>query len=148
MCEEEIRMPWDQLPNEPLTSYRRFLVYRNLGPGRSLDRAYEAIKGSKKQPSGYFAKISGKFDWERRATAWDIENMADQGARTAVNFVKTLEILAAKAILDAMKPEREIRNVDQLLDVLNVIGNFITPEVIEASRRLVSGDFGRDQENG
>jgi hypothetical protein len=149
MSEEVDRAPWEQLPDEPLPAYRRFLIYRNLGPGRSLDRAYEVKKGKKARVSGLWTRESTKYRWKDRATAWDIDNMAGQGASTVINFIKAMDVLSSKAMSDALKPEREIKNLDQLLSVLNVIGSFITPEVIEAAKSLVAGDFvGQDQENG
>jgi hypothetical protein len=37
---------WDQQPGEPNSDYAKFLVYRNLGTARSLDRAYRQHKAT------------------------------------------------------------------------------------------------------
>jgi hypothetical protein len=39
------RQPWEQQPGEPDAAYVRFLVYRNLGPGRTLRLASATLTG-------------------------------------------------------------------------------------------------------
>src|SRR5262249_28786381 len=39
MAENKLK-PWDQQPDEPDAAYSRFLMYRNLGPARTLDAAF------------------------------------------------------------------------------------------------------------
>ena len=42
-------MPWNLRSDEPDTAYKRFMIYRNLGPGRTLTAAaQQATKGNKK----------------------------------------------------------------------------------------------------
>lgn len=69
--------PWDQLPDETAKNFAAFCGYRNLGPDRSLLKAYEIYKDiqpgqrSSKNIPPYFAQMSAKFKWVERAKAWD-----------------------------------------------------------------------------
>jgi hypothetical protein len=71
--------PWDQLPDEPVASYRRFLVYRDLGFKRSLLAAYRIWfsrrgKGDRvpQYPPGQWIREAARFRWRERACQWDI----------------------------------------------------------------------------
>ena len=56
-------------------SYQGFSSYRDLGPTRSLDAAYQVYmhQTSKKTASGYFNKWSTTGNWVDRALAFDLE---------------------------------------------------------------------------
>lgn len=41
MKKQAKRKAWEQLPDEPDSAYARFLMYRNLGPARSIDAAFK-----------------------------------------------------------------------------------------------------------
>lgn len=78
---------WDQLLDESARAYACFLVYRDLGPDRSLDKAFtraqEAQEGTRKAP-GCWHQWSGKYRWPERAQAWDAAMRAkEQAAREA-----------------------------------------------------------------
>jgi hypothetical protein len=55
-------------------AWEAFKIYRDLGQGRSIDRAYQIYlghHGSTKRASGRFKGWSVKHDWVDRAQAWD-----------------------------------------------------------------------------
>lgn len=112
--EEELK-PWERQPGESTRAYSAFLVYRDLGPQRSLRKASEIIYPRYRQrgttgPPGRIVLWSGQFKWHQRAEAWDaylrrlkedeerraIKEMAERHARAAVGFQqKALERLLA-----------------------------------------------------
>jgi hypothetical protein len=78
----ETMYPWEQQPHEGIHAFDAFAVYRDLGPDRSIDRAWRSIHGA--DETG--AKRSGKkktllerrwrlwfseFNWLTRANAYD-----------------------------------------------------------------------------
>ncbi len=68
------RHPWDRQPEEPPRHYERFLVYRRLGPKRSVRKAVETQNLPKKDRNGvrqYWSDIATQWKWVARAHAWD-----------------------------------------------------------------------------
>ncbi len=99
--------PWDRREGESEPAYIAFLVYRNLGPSRSIDRAYRQFKQGKCERTavprrtsapGNWGDYSVRFDWVQRARAWDIWRLQVYGQRVAVllthNLERSLERLA------------------------------------------------------
>lgn len=75
------REPWEQLPDEPDNAYERFLVYRDLGHGRSLSKAYQAACGLEqcKRVPGNWQRHSKRLQWPERAIKWDIDRLQREG---------------------------------------------------------------------
>ncbi len=66
---------WDKQPEESPKAYRAFLIYRNLGPKRSIDAAYrlslkEHQESIKRAPRRW-GEWSTQYQWVVRAQAWD-----------------------------------------------------------------------------
>lgn len=88
---------YERWEGESAKAYFAFVIYRDLGPRRSLDEASrryhstasqepnKAQSGTalprKKRKSGHVRLWYEKFEWRRRAAAWDTEN--DQRLREA-----------------------------------------------------------------
>ena len=70
--------PWDRLPGETGTQYAHFLAYRDLGPSRSIRRAYRRTRprleghpqGGKREVPGSFWALAARHRWKERAGAW------------------------------------------------------------------------------
>lgn len=69
--------PWLQQPGEGDTAFAAFVIYRDLGPGRTLDAAYRAHaglsgaqEGTKRAPGGWKRWYS-QHNWRARAEAYD-----------------------------------------------------------------------------
>lgn len=60
-------MPWDRRPDEPPDDYGHFLVYRDLGPQRSLMQVRAAAGLSLSS----LKALSVRWGWPLRALAWD-----------------------------------------------------------------------------
>lgn len=78
---ESIEIPWAQLPGEPDLLFEWFECYKNLGPERSIARAYQMwYKVNNKvtpKPGGEWNKAAKTYLWEDRASLWDKEKRAE-----------------------------------------------------------------------
>jgi hypothetical protein len=136
---------WEQRADEPDRAYACFLVYLQLGPGRSLERAYEAASNRVKsrRSSGQWVYYSTTYDWVARSQSFDIDALSQHGTEVVINWVQSLVKLSELAFEKITSGTVEIHSLGQLLEVINVLGNFVTPETIQAAREFTSGDFGR-----
>jgi hypothetical protein len=83
-------------PQESSRAYRAFCLYRDLGPDRSLDRAWASFRaaqskdrGSSRHP-GYWGKWCHQFDWVARADAYD-DSIEQQRIAAAAEQRRKLE---------------------------------------------------------
>lgn len=130
------RKPWEQLPEEPDAAYTHFLIYRNLGPARSLDAAYRVFKGATKRgkrlqaPSGW-GRESAQYDWVSRAAAWDVDVLVEHGRDTVVAFVESLRAIAFKS-LRVLEDERiKPKSWAAALEAVSLLGGFIPSETVQ-----------------
>src|SRR6476646_124457 len=74
------RQPWAQQLGETAESFAAFMVYRDIGPARSLaeaQRLKEKFQNGRKRAtrkrgaSGCNKRRSRRWNWGDRATAWD-----------------------------------------------------------------------------
>jgi hypothetical protein len=69
--------PWEFNKDlDTAKSYQGFTCYRDLGPGRSLEDAYQVYKHQDriKAVPGFFREWSWKGEWVIRVLAFDLEN--------------------------------------------------------------------------
>ncbi len=159
MAEDESkRVIWEQREGESNAAYARFLMYRNLGPTRSIDAAYRQHQSgrakatkSRKKPyvPGQWIDDAARFDWVERASAWDIAILNDVGRAVVVKFIHALERSYDK-LLAALNDERvKPRTWEQVIESLTILGAFVPQETI-ADIKQSSADaarvpaFGRD----
>jgi hypothetical protein len=113
---------WEQLEGEPDAAYARFLSYRNLGPARSLNLAYQvrrgpsregpsvagrrqkASKGGQRAPGSWYQECV-RFDWKRRAEAWDVHTFMGTGEQAVVMMVNLIHDFAARTLAAVAKRE-------------------------------------------
>lgn len=62
-------LPFEQQPEESSKAFGAFVVYRNLGPERTLSAVARKIEKSN-QLMGRWSK---RYNWKARAAAWDAE---------------------------------------------------------------------------
>ena len=81
-------MQWNRLTDEPANWYNRFLLYRNLGPDRTLIGAVNKARKSQKKPvqdaPGAWKDASEKYQWKERAEAYDAHLQEEQEKRAAI----------------------------------------------------------------
>jgi hypothetical protein len=125
------KQPWHQKRGEPKGSYARFLIYRNLGPCRTVTAAYQVVKKGAERCPGQWQRDSTKWSWCERAAAWDIAVLLDVGKDVIVGFVNSLRALSRKTLAalndEAIKPG----GWANVLEAINVLGHFISPEAVE-----------------
>ncbi len=152
-----------QLPGESTEAYARFLVYRNLGPVRSIDAAYalasaEAPKRAKSRQSakatkstargvgdrasGQWKKDSVAFNWSERAAAWDVEMLETAGQQVVVKFVNALDLVFTK-ILQSLADERmKPQKWEQIIESVTILGGFIPQEAATEIRQRAQNAVG------
>ena len=105
MHDENIK-PWDRQPGEGRRAYEAFCIFRDLGDSRSIQKVDE--KSTKNRTLLF--RWSARFNWQRRADAWDasITEAARQQAAAEYTAMLTrqknighmLQNNAAKALQD------------------------------------------------
>lgn len=131
------RKPWDKLPNEPERAYVRFLAYRNLGPGRSIQSAIKASKGNEKR-NGQWSRDSSMYDWQERATLYDIQVLAPKlGNEVVLNWSIAAREISKTLVEEILSGKLRPRNFSEALELFNVLSNLVTPETLEAAKQSV-----------
>jgi hypothetical protein len=65
-------VPWDRQPNESSKAFAAFCLYLDLGPQRSVAKAYRLHTGRKQAAvSGTWNLWRSKYRWKNRAQAFD-----------------------------------------------------------------------------
>ncbi len=85
--------PWDQQPNESSKAFERFVLYRDMGAGRSLRKL---AKDLELNPST-LADISTKHKWQERIVAFDayIDKASQHNQIAQVKAMKRRQIMLA-----------------------------------------------------
>lgn len=126
---------WEQQESESNEAYARFLVYRNLGVSRSVQMARKlTAKKGEKGRSGAIERESADFNWQERASAWDIFNLEQSGRNTVVAFIGALEKLAYKSLQALDNDKIHPENWEEVVKAVNILGGFIPAETVEAIR--------------
>jgi len=134
--------PWDQQPDEPDEAYGRFLIYRGLGPGRSVQRSYQTYLntfrnagGRPKTPQvpGHWSDDSARWRWVDRAHAWDVHVLREFGERLAVRFVGALDAVAGKVVEALARSSCRPKQWKEVLDALDIISKYLKPDALGQS---------------
>lgn len=118
--ELDIEQPWSQLPKENNLWYSRFLIFRDMGPVRSILGAQriECHRVNKEPPrwtARSWREKSVEFEWHKRAEAWDRhqrEEVFTEGYAYDLVRIKKLNGLLDKLerrineALDTMRPSK------------------------------------------
>lgn len=127
---------WEQQEGETAKAFEAFCVYRDLGPSRSIAKTGQSLGKNRVT----LEQWSSKYDWVKRATAWDAEQ--DRIARQAQTeeIIKmrkrhaklACDMLAkAAAALEVLPPgEVKAGDVSRMVDVASKL------------ERLSRGDVG------
>jgi hypothetical protein len=137
--------PWDQQEGEPRSAYVRFLLYRSLGPGRSIDEAYRLLlqqrargaKSSKTRAPGNWYQESSKWNWNDRASEWDIAALlavGDDSIASLVTYVRDA-VRRAHGSLSKLEP----KTWSDVLESLDAFGHALPPEVVAAALSRARG---------
>ena len=136
--------PWDQLPGEPPEAYARFLIYRNLGPARSLDAAYAASNVTKRKrsdaASGQWREDSAAYGWGERAARWDIHNLTAVGAGAVAKFVQIIDLIAMRSLEALQDGSIKPKDWAGLVNALDKLGAYIPAETVSQIRDTANRD--------
>ncbi len=153
------RSEWDQLPDEPIDSYGRFVIFRNLGPGRTLGTAYQAFRltfqnaipevnprKTRLYVPGHWGLDSSSWNWHKRADAYDAHVFETYGERAVVKFIGALDRIADKVCRALAKSKIRPKSWRDCLEALAIIQQYAHPGSVNAliEIRKRSGDPGRD----
>ena len=88
--------PWNMRPDETAKAYQAFEVYRDMGPGRSLERVGQALAKTRQALDGW----STRFEWGERVRAFDEAAAAKASERALEDAatVRSRQAQHAKAI--------------------------------------------------
>ncbi len=139
MTDAPTKQPWERREGETPRDYGRFLIYRNMGPERSVRKAAGVNKLKKKGQYGawrYWQQIAYRHHWNDRAREWDeyqeyervkAERVAEARGREeqAAEHVKQQALLAqdgvalctvarllAARILEALSDKEKLRKLE------------------------------------
>lgn len=127
---------WDKRESESDEAYVRFLIYRNLGPSRSIERAaivaFSTIetKRKKTKPStSQWEKDSATHEWRQRAVAWDIAQLSQLPAETTTIILEAIKEFARKTLHAASGDDYHPKGREVRENIL-VIAALVSPEII------------------
>lgn len=89
--------PWERLAGERASSYAAFRAFRDLGPGRKLDRVLPFTEAAPDTIKHW----SARWDWWKRAEAWDAERyrVEDQDRLEAIRTMHANHQRAGRAAM-------------------------------------------------
>ncbi len=133
---EDELLPWDQTEAEPAQHYKYFLYYLNTGITRTVRKASMAFHADMDDEARLkdevadiplhewireWQNLASKWEWVRRADAYDIETLKDQGKMVMKRMGEALEKASEKILKaledDTMKPA----NFKELMDGIHGI---------------------------
>lgn len=91
--------PWERLPEETGPAWAAFVIYRDLGPSRTLEKAAKTLG----KHSSTLSEFGRKWNWEPRVRAWDAE--VDRARRKSFLELQTRTV---GEHLDAARKMREL----------------------------------------
>ena len=119
--------PWEQLPGESGLAFSAFNVYRKMGWQRSLRRAHKLVDEASALPAslGSFWTWSRKYQWPKRAHAWDAAQNRKEESRLSRELVanrmttertrlkgRNLATVHAIAVLESLA-KRSVSDLDE-----------------------------------
>jgi hypothetical protein len=162
MATTKPRHPWNRRKGEPDSAYTHFLLYRNLGPARSIDRAYAAYqatsqtdeaaaddeaakRGKTRRAPGNWWEEAATYDWGRRAAAWDLAVLADTGRSAIVTFTTVLEKVSVRCLAAVVDGEIAPDSWGKLIETINTLGLLIPSDLIRDVARQSEGEREADR---
>lgn len=132
---------WDQLEGEPNEAYARFLVYRDLGPNRSVILAYDSFRPnapqSKENPTRSASRAWWEnyrvFRWKGRALAWDVSQLANAVPEAATTIFRLISETAKACLAEIANGNIKPQSFAELKEMVVILGGFISPEVISTT---------------
>lgn len=126
---------WDQQPGESDQAYTRFLYYRNIGPTRSISKAfykYSEEGGETQRSSGTWYAESSQWKWVARAHAYDVHTLQEVGRQAAIKLVHAIQAYATKVLDSLLDPKIRPENWEEACDALTILARFVPADTVNA----------------
>lgn len=124
--------PWERLPDEEDSSWKRFLCYLHLGPRRSVRACYRTLmnleKGAKPTPAYY--DDFDRFDWRARADAYDIHHLKKSGGRVVALQVAVQEASLRFVLRSLSDPACRAKSNAELRETLDAIAKVVPDDTV------------------
>jgi hypothetical protein len=111
----------ERLADETARAYQAFCYYRDLGPGRSFDKAYQRYcadrgmnRSSRRRPGGW-SNWSTKYNWVERAKAYDGLKEDEKDEADAERLQKIEDKNSQFAVEEQERRHNLIRSCDEFL---------------------------------
>jgi hypothetical protein len=126
------------MKDEPDSSYARFLMYRNMGPTRSYLRVYHSYLKTQDGFTGGIERLNipgswlrqaSKWQWRKRAVAWDISKLETLGSRVAVAHSHAILSLAVRNLANVRKYRPGDDEFADVVKALQLVASYFTPEL-------------------
>ncbi len=132
--------PWDKLTAESDEAYARFLMYRNLGPTRSVRRCYyrylQEFDNFQGPPNGVRPPYSWQMEsqrqfWRERSVAWDVRNLSAYGQKIVALHSEAIAEIARKNLRAARRLKVGMKGWAELQTSLRTVAEYLTPELLK-----------------
>jgi len=115
-----VPLPYEQQPGESARAFRAFQIYRDLGPDRSLDKAYADYTANESatelpRSPGQWNRWSAAHNWVERALEYDAHLDAQKRKRRERRMLE----------LEDRRFECEIRNQEELERIVDQLNGLI-----------------------
>ncbi len=139
-------LEWERRPEESGRAYSAFVLYRDLGPTRSLAAAYAASRhpggGVAKKAASHWEEWSSAYDWVERAEAYDAHLEARRRAERE-HLLAELEARRFRFELhNQVRLEERIAKIEELLNKVDLY-LFSTEEGAPRIRGINLSGYGR-----
>ena len=127
---------WELQPEETARAFEAFCLYRDMGPSRSIAKVGKELGKNRVTLEDW----SAKYDWVKRAAAWDaeVDRIARQEQVKAIKKMRDRHAKLASDLLDTV--EQEIANLKPGTMTPNEIARIT--EVATKLERISRGDVG------
>lgn len=147
------RHPWERLEREPPKAYQGFIIFRDMGPERTVSEAYRRYtnRPDSRAPGRFFIMWASEFNWRVRAQAYDdycerlrlreqdvaIREAAKRHVKQLRNFAAVLNKFE-QILMQKMEKNPDLKGV-RLSDLMNaaVRGAAIVPRLQEAEMQAL-----------
>lgn len=132
---------WTRQEQESSHAYSSFEVYRDMGPKRSIQKVGNRLAKNPKS----LARLSKKYQWVKRANAYDVHIGEKKGEATAEEAVKTIRWQARKlrscqkAALEVIK-EFNMRLLDKGLCINDTTLSILMPRFFKVFMDIAAAE--------
>lgn len=143
------KQPWDKLTTESDEDYARFLMYRNLGPTRSVRECYfrylqeydnyQGRKNGVRPPNSWQLQCRRNF-WIERAAAWDVRNLSHYGQKIVALHSEAIAAIARKNLRAARRLNVGQKGWSDLQASIRTVAEYLTPELLKNVQQRTGND--------